>query len=66
MNSNQHEAKGGDGMKRITRFAGKWMDGMRTLWGCQAHPLVKIAAVPFMAGVVFLCCVLDLIDGDQQ
>ena len=53
-------------MKRVARFAGKWWDGMWTLWGCQAHPLVKIAAVPFMAGVVFLCCVLDLIDGDQQ
>lgn len=50
----------------IARFAGKWMEGMRTLWGCPANPILKIAVLPVMAGIVFLCCVLDLIDGEAQ
>lgn len=53
-------------MKRIARFAGKWLDGMRTLWGCRANPFVKIAALPVMACIAFLCCLLDLIDGEAK
>lgn len=53
-------------MKRIRRFARMFRDGMRTLWGCQANPFVKIAAIPAMVCIAFLCCLLDLIDGDAK
>ena len=66
MNNQRREAKGKDGMNRIARFARKWMNGMRTLWGCQANLFVKVAAIPVMAGIVLLCCLLDLTDGDKQ
>lgn len=53
-------------MKRIARFARKWWEGMRMLWGCQANPILKIVALPVMAGIAFLCCLLDLIDGEAK
>lgn len=53
-------------MKRIRRFCRMFVSGMRTLWGCQANPLVKIAAIPIMACISLLCCMLDLIDGDAK
>ena len=58
--------KRGTEMKRIARFARKWWEGMRMLWGCQANPILKIVALPVMAGIAFLCCLLDLIDGDAK
>lgn len=53
-------------MKRIRRFCGMFTSGMRTLWGCQANPIIKIAALPVMACIVFTCCLLDLIDGGDK
>jgi hypothetical protein len=53
-------------VKSIARFVRKWWDGMRTLWGCRANPLLKIAALPVMACIALLCCMLDLIDGGAE
>ena len=53
-------------MKILSRFARKFRDGMRTLWGCQANIFVKIAALPVTACIALLCCVLDLIDGEAE
>ena len=53
-------------MKRIARFASKWWEGMRALWGCRANPFVKVVAMPVMACIALLCCLLDLIDGELQ
>ena len=53
-------------MKRIRRFCGMFVSGMRTLWGCQANIFVKIAALPVTACIALLCCMLDLIDGEAE
>lgn len=53
-------------MKILSRFARKFRDGMRTLWGCQANIFVKIAAIPVMVLIALMCCTLDIIDGEAE
>ena len=52
-------------MKRIRRFLSKFHEGMGVLLGCQANLFVRIAAIPVMLVIVTMCCVLDLIDGEE-